>query len=102
MTDERPILNYGRIDQVPTPAPTRVELWTAYVLIVSPFIYGMLVDHPDPPPISTVVGQTCFIAVAIGASLFVVRRRRRNVFGWLGLVLWGGILLVVLVAVASH
>ena len=35
--------------------------------------------------------------IAVGSAVFIVRRRPRNVIGWIGLVGWGGLSLAAVV-----
>ena len=60
----------------------------AYVLMILPALYGGR-NPPYPVPADLVATFCVLIGIAIGAGLYVVRRQRGNVLGWIGLLGWG-------------
>lgn len=63
----------------------------AYVLLVAPIIYAALAGGPYPVPADHALKLYVCVGLAVGAALFILSRRPRNVAGWLGLVGWGGV-----------
>ena len=79
---------------------TRLPIWQraiAYALIALPILWGMGgVAYPVPD--DSAIQFYVVLALAVGASLFVVRRRREDVIAWLGLCGWDGLCAFAVVA----
>lgn len=81
------VVDYSRERPDGRPAGSSALVGVAYALIGMPIVGSMFLNGDAP---AMVVVAPCMIAVAFGASLFVVRRRRRdNIVGWIGLAVWG-------------
>lgn len=74
---------------MPKPAP-QWQFSVAYALLALPVICVTWQGAPHPVPNDYAVRLYVCIGVAAGADVFIVRRRRRDVFGWAGVLLWGG------------
>ncbi|MDB5296501.1 MAG: hypothetical protein JWO31_2484 [Phycisphaerales bacterium] len=83
----------GHLGKQPTPS---WQMWTAYVLIALPVIYANRGGDPYWATPTERMQFFALIAIAVGAGLFIVRRRPRNLVGWLGLVGWGGLCVLAL------
>ena len=94
-----PTLDYHR-PEAPAAEPSDPLAWqirAAYVVMALPLVYVGFEGAPNPVPIQQVLTTHVLAAIAVGAALFIVRRRPRNVVGWIGLVCWGGLTLTSLV-----
>ena len=69
----------------------------AYAVIVAPAIYLARGPVPHPLPVDWVVWLYVLLGIAVGAGLFIVRRRPRDFVGWLGLIGWGTVVTLALV-----
>jgi hypothetical protein len=76
------------------------HMWAAYAVLVAAsggvyaaFAVQHFVYHGANPPVIEAAITTCFV-VALSASVFIVWRRPRDFAGWLGLIFWGGGLLL--------
>jgi len=70
----------------------------AYLLLAAPLVYIVVAGGPYPVPRDLAVKFYVLIGVACGAAVFIVRRRRRDVAGWIGLIAWGGLSIVAVIA----
>jgi peptidoglycan/LPS O-acetylase OafA/YrhL len=66
------------------------QLFAAYVLLALPAVFVEIFGGPYPVPTDFAVELYVCIGLAVGAAVFIVRRRPRNVAGWIGLAIWGG------------
>lgn len=82
---------------MPPPAPAW-QFNVAYALLAAPLVYVAVEPTLCPPPCEQVIRLYALIGLACGAGVFVVRRRRRDVAGWVGLIAWGGLSLTAVVA----
>ncbi len=94
-----PPLDYRQsgVERLGKQATPSWQIWTAYVLIALPVIDA---NSGGDPYWATPRDQVQFfvlIGIAVGAGLFIVRRRPRNIFGWLGLVGYGALCVSALV-----
>jgi hypothetical protein len=62
----------------------------AYAVLALPFVYVAIAGGPYPVPRDQAAKLYVCIGLAVGAGVFVVRRRPRDVLGWIGLIVWGG------------
>jgi len=69
----------------------------AYVLIVLPLVMVTGGSVPYPVPNDFAIRFYVLIAFAVGAGLFIIRRSRADVFGWLGFLGWGGLSLLAVI-----
>ena len=63
----------------------------AYVLLALPLIHVAVAGGAYPVPLDFAVRFYVLIGIAVGAAVFILRRRPRNVAGWIGLIGWGGL-----------
>jgi hypothetical protein len=76
--------------------PPSWQIWIASVLIALPVIDANSGGDPYWATPAERMQTFVLVAIAVGAGLFIVRRRPRNVVGWLGLVGWGGLCVLAL------
>ncbi len=72
---------------MPKPAPPW-QFTVAYALLALPGLYVAVEGGAYPVPPDFAARFYVLIGFAVGAGVFVVRRRRRDVLGWAGLLFW--------------
>ena len=80
----------------PLPAGPRPDgrFAVAYMLLAAPLAYSAFMPAPHPMPSEVAVGMYVCVGLAVGAAVFILRRRPRDAAGWLGLALWGGLCVI--------
>ena len=68
----------------------------AYLLAALPCLTTSVLTASRAQPPSTTIAVFVTVAIAVGAGLFIVRRRPRDRVGWAALVVWGGFVLLAL------
>lgn len=88
-TDASPhVLNYQPAR--PPAATVPASIWLARGLLWLPLIWPALARHRRAVPGVDAIPFYVTVGLAVGAALFLARRRPHAVAGWAGLVIWGG------------
>jgi hypothetical protein len=66
------------------------QFTVAYAALTLPFAYVVVAGGPYPVPRDYALKFYVCVGLAVGAGVFIVRRRPRDVLGLLGLIVWGG------------
>jgi hypothetical protein len=74
----------------------------AYALLLLPIVFVAVSGGPYPVPIDLAATFYVWIGLAVGAAVFIVRRRTRNVAGWIALIIWGGGSLLAVIHVLAN
>src|SRR5262245_15061644 len=98
-----PTLDYQRPDtgRQDEKGATSWQFWLAYPLVALP-LYCIMGSVPHPIPTDMAVKFYVSLGIAVGAGLFIVRRRPRNVIGWLGLCGWGGFCIAAMIGALAR
>ena len=86
-----PPLEYRRPSTPERSDPPSWPIRIAYVFVMLPLICVAVAGGAYPDPLDFAARFYVLIGIALVAAVFIVHRRPRNVVGWIGVAVWGGL-----------